>query len=136
MPLEVPTRLSPSRSESSLIFSNFFLTLTPPGTNITQTFHNQLIILLALLTLFLLLEFHISIDCYLSDVLHTLQDQRSVLLSQNRFMVYIFLSIPEMLHSHHLGCTEPTVLWSAPGKPVFFVQEFSLQQCGHYLTQL
>lgn len=66
----------------------------------------------------------------------TLQAQRSVLPPQNSFTFYVFLSIPEVLHSLHLDYTEPTVLWSAPGDTDFSAQVFHLWQRGYYLPQL
>ena len=110
MPLEVPTRLSPGRSEvissSSATFSwhSFYQGFANP-----QTFHDQFSILLALLTLFLL--FAVPHPYPLPFILctlypFTLQPQRAILLPQNRFTFHIFINILEVLHSHHLNYTE------------------------------
>lgn len=67
----------------------------------------------------------------------TLKAQMSIPLPQNRSTFHISFSILEVLHSHHLECTEPTVSWSAPGKSGFFLHTmFSLWQCRCHCTQL
>lgn len=98
--------------------------------NIPWSVHNFIALPTLLFSLAFLCLHPLPLTWYAS-LPFTLQAQMPILLLQN-----IPLSALEILHSHHLDCTEPTVLWVVPGKSGFLAHLFNLWQWGHYLSQL